>query len=80
MLRQVMFRITTLGEILVLLSFHQDDPVAHPSLYERPTGSFPQITTLCYCINTKLNDFLYDLDMIPYAGKGYVDEQLVCAF
>ena len=75
-MRQVMFRITTLGEILVLLSFHQDDPSRTHPFMNALLEAFPQITTLCYCINTKLNDFLYDLDMAPYAGKGYVDEQL----
>ncbi|MCB0561694.1 MAG: 23S rRNA (uracil(1939)-C(5))-methyltransferase RlmD [Lewinellaceae bacterium] len=76
LLRQVMFRITTQGEVLVLLSFHQDDPSRTRPFMDALLEAFPQITTLCYCINTKLNDFLYDLDMIPYAGKGYVEEQL----
>ncbi|MEZ4981969.1 MAG: hypothetical protein R2769_10365 [Saprospiraceae bacterium] len=37
---------------------------------------FPQITTLLYCINEKVNDYLGDLDMITYSGPGFIKEQL----
>lgn len=75
-MRQVMFRITTEGEILVLFSFHKDDPERYRPFMDAVIERFPQITTVCYCINTKVNDFLYDLDMLTYAGKGYVEERL----
>lgn len=75
-MRQVMFRITTEGEILVLFSFHKEDPALYRPFMDAVIARFPQITTVCYCINTKVNDFLYDLDMHTYAGKGYVEERL----
>jgi 23S rRNA (uracil1939-C5)-methyltransferase len=75
-MRQVMFRITTLGEVLVLLSFHQDDPERFRPFMDALLEQFPEITTLCYCINPKKNDFLYDLDMHTYAGPGFVSEEL----
>jgi len=75
-MRQVMFRITSLGEILVLLSFHEDKPDLYQPLMDAILERFPQITSMHYCINTKVNDFLFDLDMHLYAGKGYVEEEL----
>lgn len=75
-MRQVMFRITSLGEILVLMSFHEDKPELYKPFMDALLERFPNITTLCYCINTKLNDFLFDLDMFTYSGKGYVEEKL----
>ena len=36
----------------------------------------PEVTTWVYTINTKKNDSLYDLEPIPFAGKGFVIEQL----
>lgn len=75
-MRQVMFRVTTTGEVLVLFSFHEDKPELYQPFMDAVMERFPQITTVCYCINTKLNDFLYDLDMHTYAGKGYVEECL----
>ncbi|MCB9300115.1 MAG: 23S rRNA (uracil(1939)-C(5))-methyltransferase RlmD [Lewinellaceae bacterium] len=75
-LRQVMFRITAIGEILVLMSFHQNDPKRIRPFLDALLEEFPQATTLFYCINTKLNDYLFDLDMVLYHGKGYVEEAL----
>jgi len=37
---------------------------------------FPQITTLVYTINSKLNDSISDLSPITYFGKGFATEQL----
>ncbi len=75
-LRQIMLRITSLGEVLVLLSFHKDDPKRMHPFMDEILKRIPEITTMTYCINTKLNDFLYDLDMLTYSGKGYVEEEL----
>lgn len=75
-MRQVMFRITTTGEILVLLSFYRDEPALYRPLMDAVLASFPEINTLCYCINPKKNDFMYDLEMHTYAGPGFVSEQL----
>lgn len=77
MLRNLMARITTTGETMALFSFaRRDDEVIRQYLdtvIERMNG---QITTVVYCINTKLNDSMFDLEMITYTGKGYVEEQL----
>lgn len=75
-LRQIMIRVTSIGEVLVLLSFHKNDPKRMNPYLDAILEQCPEITTLTYCINTKLNDFLYDLDMITYSGKGYVEEML----
>ncbi|MCB0571110.1 MAG: 23S rRNA (uracil(1939)-C(5))-methyltransferase RlmD [Phaeodactylibacter sp.] len=76
LLRQVMFRITTLGEVLVLASFFKNNQKKIQAFLDAILDAYPQITTLCYCINTKLNDYLFDQDMITYSGKGHVVEQL----
>ncbi len=75
-LRQVMFRITSLGEVLVLVSFYKNDQKKIRPFLDAILEEFPQAATLCYAINTKYNDYLFDQDMITYAGKGYVEEQL----
>ncbi len=75
-LRTLMIRTTTLDEVLVLLSFYRDDPDRIFPFLDRLLERFSQITTLCYCINPKLNDSFADLEMLTYRGKGYVEEQL----
>ncbi len=75
-LRSLLLRITDIGEVMVLFSFGEDDQAKREAFLEAVLQRFPQITTLCYCINTKVNDYLMDLDMITYHGKGYIEEQL----
>jgi 23S rRNA (uracil1939-C5)-methyltransferase len=75
-MRQVMFRITTLGQVLVVVSFGADDQEKRERFLDALLERFPNIHSLSYCINEKLNDFMFDLDMIPYHGPSFVQEQL----
>lgn len=75
-LRQVMIRVATTGETLVLMSFGEEDEQKRIAYLNAVMECFPEITTLIYCINTKVNDFVNDLDMHTYAGKGFIEEQL----
>ncbi|HRI61205.1 MAG TPA: TRAM domain-containing protein, partial [Saprospiraceae bacterium] len=75
-LRNLMVRLTTTGEVLLLVSFAKNDREAIRRYLDAILEKFPLLTTLVYTVNTKLNDSMFDLDMIPYFGKGYVVEQL----
>ena len=75
-LRNLMVRLTTTGELMLLVSFAQNRPEAIAGYLDAILEKFPEITTLVYCINTKLNDSMYDLEMRTYHGKGYVVEQM----
>ncbi|MBK6619608.1 MAG: 23S rRNA (uracil(1939)-C(5))-methyltransferase RlmD [Saprospirales bacterium] len=75
-LRQVMIRVSSIGETLVLMSFGEDDPEKRKNYLDEALERFPQITTLIYCVNTKVNDFILDLPMETYAGKGFIEEQI----
>lgn len=76
-LRNLMVRYTTTGETMLLVSFAKNDSEAIEAYLNALLERFPtELTTLIYCINTKLNDTMFDLDMITYHGPGYVVEQL----
>lgn len=75
-LRSLLLRITDIGELMVLISFGEDDEAKRKTFLDAILQRFPQITTLVYCINTKVNDYLMDLAMVTYHGKGYIEEQL----
>lgn len=75
-LRNLMVRLTTTGECLLLVSFARNEKKAIARYLDAILEKFPQLTTLVYCINTKLNDSMFDLDMLTYFGKGFVVEQL----
>ena len=75
-MRNIVIRLTDIGELLVIVSFHENDQEKIKRFLDAVLEKIPQITTLYYCINPKVNDFILDLDMIRYYGKGYIEEQL----
>ncbi len=81
-LRTMMIRITLGGEVMVVVVFAHDNPAAgedheaRKALLDHVMQQFPQITSLHYVINTKLNDSLSDQEAIHYAGKPYIVETL----
>ncbi|RME92502.1 MAG: 23S rRNA (uracil(1939)-C(5))-methyltransferase RlmD, partial [Bacteroidetes bacterium] len=76
LLRQLMIRTTSLNECMLVIAFYEDkQDVIEPflaALIER----FPQVTSLYYCINGKVNEFLLDLPFVHYHGSEAVAETL----
>ena len=75
-MRQLMVRITSLGEIMVVVSIKEDAPKKIKTLLDAMIQQLPSITSLYYCINGKKNDYMYDLEMVHYHGKEEVTDQL----
>lgn len=75
-LRQLMIRTTTLDQQMLLVSFGANEPKKIHSFLEAVQLRFPDLTTLIYCVNTKMNDTFHDLDMHIVKGPGFVEEQL----
>jgi 23S rRNA (uracil1939-C5)-methyltransferase len=76
-LRNLMVRRTRTGEVMLMLSVGRPEPETAERFLQALIDRFgDQITTAIYCINTKFNDSVFDLDMVTYRGKGFVEEQL----
>lgn len=76
-LRNLMVRLTTTGEVMLLFSFARDDRKAIQAYLGAILERFrEQITTIVYCINPKKNDTVFDLEMVSWFGKGFVVEKL----
>ncbi len=75
-LRNLIFRTTSTGELMVSFSFAENNIVTINKLMDFTLSTFPQITTLVYFINTKKNDTLYDIDFNIVKGKGFITENL----
>ncbi|MDO4727686.1 MAG: 23S rRNA (uracil(1939)-C(5))-methyltransferase RlmD [Bacteroidota bacterium] len=76
LLRTLMIRTTTLGEVMVVIQFYQDDKEKIQLLLNHIADTFSQITSLQYVINSKPNDTIYDQDVILFKGRDYILEQL----
>jgi len=76
LLRNLLIRISSTGEILVLLSFHENDEEQIKAALDFLAVEFPAITSLQYVVNTKRNDTIYDLSTKVYRGKDHIIEKL----
>jgi 23S rRNA (uracil1939-C5)-methyltransferase len=72
----MMVRIATTGEWMVNIMLGYENEKMRTHLLDFVLSKFPNITSLIYTINTKLNDSIYDLEPIAYSGKGYIIEKL----
>ena len=75
-LRTLMVRIASTGEIMALMAFGEDDPDRINELMSAVRDEFPQITSLLYVVNTKLNDTFGDLPVVTFVGKPYIEEEM----
>ncbi len=76
LLRTLMIRIASTGEVMVVISFGEDMPMEINRLLEAVKERFPQITSLMYVVNTKANDTIADLDIMLYSGMPYIEEEM----
>lgn len=76
MLRTLMIRTSSIGEIMVLVQFLEDDKEKRELLLNHLQTTFPNITALLYVINPKQNDTIYDQEVICHAGRDHIFEEM----
>ncbi len=76
LLRQLFIRITSLGEIMVILCFYYDDEEKRKAILDHLHQKFPEIISLLYIINPKKNDTVYDLPVKVWKGQPFITEEL----
>lgn len=75
-LRNLVIRYANTGELMVNLVVGEEDKVAIKLIFDELLQAFPQITTLIYTVNPKVNDAIHDLEPVTWFGKGYIEEKL----
>lgn len=76
LLRTLMIRTSSTGEIMVLIQFFEEDTKNRELLLNHLKETFPEITALLYVINSKGNDTIYDQDVICFAGRDHIFEEM----
>ncbi|OEJ98462.1 23S rRNA (uracil-5-)-methyltransferase RumA [Flavivirga aquatica] len=76
LLRTMMIRTSTTGDIMVMVQFFKEDKTKRELLLDFIAETFPQITSLQYVINGKANDTIYDQDVICYKGNDHIFEEM----
>ena len=76
LLRTLMIRTTSIGEVMVLIQFYKEDKTKRELLLDFLKDSFTEITSLQYVINSKANDTIYDQEVICYNGRDHIFEEM----
>lgn len=76
LMRNVMIRTTTTSQVMVVVVFAYEPENKHIELLEFLKGKFPEITSLGYIINSKLNDSIGDQTVIHFHGLPYIEEMM----
>lgn len=76
MLRTLMIRTSSIGEIMVLVQFYENDAAKRDLLMAHLAKTFPEITALLYVVNAKQNDTIYDQEVICHTGRDHIFEEM----
>lgn len=76
LLRTLMIRISSTGQIMAVMVFGEGDREKITLLLDAVKTEFPEITSLLYVVNTKVNDTIGDQEVIIYSGTPYIEEEM----
>ena len=76
LMRNLVIRIASTGEMMVIVQFYEDDETKRNLLMHFVKEQFPKITSLMYIINQKGNDSFHDQDIVLFHGVGYIEEAM----
>lgn len=76
LMRTLMIRTSSTGEIMVLVQFFENDAEKRDLLLTHLYKIFPEITSLLYVVNAKQNDTIYDQKIICFSGRDHIFEEM----
>lgn len=76
LLRTLMLRIASTGQVMVCLTFGENDPEKIKDIMTAIKERFPQLTSLLYVVNLKLNDSISDQEVVAFSGPEYIEEEM----
>jgi 23S rRNA (uracil1939-C5)-methyltransferase len=75
-LRNLIIRTSSTGEVMVAVIFAYVEQHEIDGLMEYLKLNFPEITSLQYIVNQKKNDTIFDQDVVTYAGRDHIFEEM----
>ncbi len=74
--RNLIIRTANTGELMVIVSFYQEQEIFRNIMLNQISKQFPEITSLMYVINGKVNDTITDQEIILFQGKDHIVEKM----
>lgn len=75
-LRTLLIRTSSTGEVMVIVTFGCEDQEAREYILNCLVERFPEITSLLYVINEKVNDTITDQKVVCFHGRDHIFEQM----
>ena len=75
-LRNLIIRTSSTGEVMVVVVFAYVEQEQIDGLMTYLQQEFPEITSLLYIINQKKNDTIFDQEVITFAGRDHIFEEM----
>jgi len=75
-LRNIFIRTVSDGQIMLIVCMGEDRPAWRNALLEAVSARFPEISSLYYVVNTKLNDSITDQNPVLYKGNDAIYETM----
>lgn len=76
LMRTLMVRTASTGELMLIVVFGEDNAEAIEDVMSAIAERFPQITSLLYVVNLKVNDTIGDQVVNLYRGRDYIEEEM----
>lgn len=76
LMRTLMVRIASTGEVMLIVVFARPEQEKIDDLMGAIAAEFPEITSLLYVVNQKVNDTIADQEVITYRGRDYINEEM----
>lgn len=76
LMRTLMIRIASTGQTMAVMVFGEDDKAAIASVLDAVRQAFPQLTSLMYVVNLKVNDTIADQQILLHSGQPYIEEEM----
>ncbi len=75
-MRTLIVRTASTGETMVIVVFAREDEKRQQALLEHVKDQFPELNSLMYVINPKLNDSIHDLPVALFHGRDHIFEEM----
>ena len=76
LMRTLMARIASTGEVMLIVVFARPEQEKIDDMMGAIAAEFPEITSLLYVVNQKVNDTIADQEVITYCGRDYINEEM----
>lgn len=76
LMRTLMVRIASTGEVMLIVVFARPEQEKIDDMMGAIAAEFPEITSLLYVVNQKVNDTIADQEVFTYRGRDYINEEM----